>query len=185
MLIPTKQPTLANLYATYLGEFTPAIDLSNTYVEQMWQSLYLRYWRTHAITVETSNHQTPTKEEIAEAFSLFLFDLYNVLNRTYDYYTTLLEFYASQKATLLGQIKASTVTKTKINETPQEDNSEGTYEGDAYINHYTEVGNESASDMATPMARLKEVENNYKNNLVAWVDEFRPIFKESGLEYEY
>ena len=87
------------------------------------------------------------------------------LNQTYPKYKELIDLYESQKDDLLKQLKSS--SKTLFNDTPQ---AGGDFTTDPYVTNATQV--ETSTDTATPIARLKEVQDNIDNYYKKWADEF-------------
>ena len=87
------------------------------------------------------------------------------LNQTYPKYSELINLYESQKNDLLKQLESS--SKTLFNDTPQ---AGGDFTTDPYITNATQV--KTSTDTATPIARLKEVQDNLDNFYKKWADEF-------------
>lgn len=90
---------------------------------------------------------------------------YAWINQTYPKYSELIDLYESQKDNLLKQLESS--SKTLFNDTPQ---AGGDFTTDPYITNATQV--KTSTDTATPMARLKEVQDNITNYYKEWADEF-------------
>ena len=90
---------------------------------------------------------------------------YAWLNQTYPKYKKLLDLYESQENNLLKQLESS--SKTLFNDTPQ---AGGDFTSDPYITNATQVS--ASTDTATPIARLKEVQDNIVNYYKKWADEF-------------
>ena len=101
-----------------------------------------------------------------------------VLNRTHERYILLLESYAGAKSKMMDDVKSTTASKRKYNDTPQNPNTEGVYEGDNYITDFTRFDTENATEFATKMQRLKEIEDLYSDVMADWVDEFQRAFLE-------
>lgn len=87
------------------------------------------------------------------------------LNQTYHKYSALINLYESQKDDLLKKLESS--SKTLFNDTPQ---AGGDFTTDPYVTNATQVI--TSTDTATPMARLKEVQDNIDNYYKEWADEF-------------
>ena len=103
-----------------------------------------------------------------------------VLNRTYERYILILDEYASARAKMMDDVKSSTLSKRKHNDTPQNPNTSDVYEGDNYISDFTKFETENNTEFATKMARLNEIEQGYSNVMDDWVDEFQKIFLEEN-----
>lgn len=87
------------------------------------------------------------------------------LHQTYPKYKKLIDLYESQENDLLKQLQSS--SKTLFNDTPQ---AGGDFTTDPYITNATQVN--TSTDTATPIARLKEVQDNIVNYYKKWADEF-------------
>ena len=87
------------------------------------------------------------------------------INQTYPKYSKLIDLYESQENDLLKQLESS--SKTLFNDTPQ---AGGDFTTDPYVTNATQVN--TSTDTATPMARLKEVQDNIVNYYKKWADEF-------------
>lgn len=87
------------------------------------------------------------------------------INQTYPKYKKLIDLYESQENNLLKQLESS--SKTLFNDTPQ---AGGDFTTDPYVTNATQVN--TSTDTATPMARLKEVQDNIVNFYKKWADEF-------------
>ena len=77
----------------------------------------------------------------------------------------MIDLYESQENDLLKKLESS--SKTLFNDTPQ---AGGDFTRDPYITNATQVN--TSTDTATPMARLKEVQDNITNYYKEWADEF-------------
>lgn len=118
------------------------------------------------------------KETISERFA---YSILLVLNRTHERYVTLLTSYANAKANLMADVKSTTASKRKHNDTPQNQNSQDVYEGDDYITDFTAFETENKTEMGTKMARLREIQEDYENVMADWVNEFGRVFLEEQL----
>ena len=87
------------------------------------------------------------------------------INQTYLKYSKLITLYESQQDDLLKQLESS--SKTLFNDTPQ---AGGDFTTDPYVTNATQV--KTSTDTATPIARLKEVQDNIVNYYKKWADEF-------------
>lgn len=135
--------------------------------------------------VKPFNAPEPTTEEIRPHVIDFLMKLLGIINDTHDYYMTLLDKYATAKADLMADIKATSKNKVKFNDTPQNTNVTGTYEGDDYITHFTATEGENSSPLMSKIMRLKEIQDNYKDLMSIWVNDFRKLYYEESRCGEY
>ena len=99
---------------------------------------------------------------------------------------TMLDNYAAAKDELMADIKATSKNKVKFNDTPQNPNgATGVYEGDDYITHFTSTEGENSSPLMSKIMRLKEIQDNYKDLMSIWVNDFRKLFYEESKVAEY
>lgn len=102
------------------------------------------------------------RDDTREAFAGKVFAW---INQTYPKYQKLLELYSSQEDSLLKQLTSS--SRTLFNDTPQ---AGGNFETDPYVTNATLV--QTKADTTTPMARLKEIQDNITNYYKEWADSF-------------
>ena len=153
--------------------------LTDLYVEGLWQRIVARYHEDYVLCIKKGCHESaPNNDEVNDAFSRWFERLLNFIAQTYDRYTTLLNFYADEKANLMEDIKATSKNKVKFNDTPQNANTGDTYEGDNYITHFTKTEGETSSPLMSKMMRLKEIQDHFKNLWADWVDEAEKLFIE-------
>lgn len=156
-------PTLVSLadyynvdLSSYRAEFAGGKGLT------LWEYCYIRY-SDNIVAIKDEN--TYTSQDFKELFKAFV----NVYLRTKSRYESIIDNYENIKADLLK--KLNTTSKTKFNDTPQ---AVGSFENDVFNSNVTLYSTEV--DVATPIARLKEVENNLANYFALWADEFSGIF---------
>lgn len=154
------------------------IDLDNANVKKIWDLVYSRMIDHPIIKLDFGVKEDipniPKDREIREWIGRFLI----VLASTYDYYDTLLTEYTTAKSHLMDDIKATSKNKTGFNDTPQNDNGTGIYEGDDYLTNFTKSDGESSTEMSPKIIRLKEIQENYKNLLYEWSLKFERVFYE-------
>lgn len=164
----------------------------NVRVEELFNLIKARYFDHGFFVSETELHR-PIYDITEEYQKLLRKPLNNLLNKialTYKKYDLLLGYYASKEATLLAQVSStstgdsSNINVNKRNETPQ---NEGDYSGDT---HATEVSRAestadntivSVTDKDTPIMRLAEIQQLYKNLLADWSDEMERCFFEEEI----
>ena len=160
-----------------LSSYQVPSDLSTNAVYNELLSLVLgKYWNHAILKIVKNLNEEPTNEDIENHLWEWGIKLISLLNDTYEYYTTLLGVYASSKADLMADIKAISKNKVKFNDTPQNPNTSGVYEGDNYITHFTATEGENSSPLMTKIMRLKEIQDNYKDLMSIWVRDFEKIF---------
>lgn len=140
-------------------------------------SLILGKYNDHAIIkVDVPFNTEINNEMVMEQFAKWVNKLIALLNDTHDYYMTMLGAYADAQSKLMDDIKATSKNKVKFNDTPQNPNSAGVYEGDNYITHFTATEGETSSELMSKIMRLKEIQDNYKDLMSIWVRDFERIF---------
>lgn len=127
----------------------------------------------------------PTEAEIRPHVIDFFMKLLSIINDTHDYYMTMLDNYAAAKDELMADIKATSKNKVKFNDTPQNANTGDVYAGDNYITHFTSTEGENSSPLMSKIMRLKEIQDNYKDVMFIWVNDFRKLFYEESKVAEY
>lgn len=158
------------------GYQVPA-DLSTNAVYNELISLVLgKYWDHAIIKIRKFVNEEPTNDDIGDELWKWGIKFISLLNETYEYYTTLLAQYAGAKADLMADIKATSKNSVKFNDTPQNPNNAGVYEGDDYITHFTATSGETSSPLMSKIMRLKEIQDNYRDIMSSWVRDFERIF---------
>lgn len=180
--LPFSKGNLANLIISILeledltGLTLPADISTNAVYNELISLVIGRYYDHAIIKIVKYLNEEPTEEEIKENLQKWCYKLISLLNQTYEYYTTLLGVYISAKADLMADVKATSKNKVKFNDTPQNTNESGTYEGDNYITHFTATEGENSSPLMTKIMRLKEIQDNYRSLMSQWVEDFERIF---------
>ena len=158
------------------GYQVPA-DLSTNAVYNELLSLVLgKYWEHAIIKIRKFVNEEPTNDDIGDELWKWGIKFISLLNMTYEYYTTLLAQYAGAKADLMADIKATSKNAVSFNDTPQNPNTAGVYEGDDYITHFTKTTGETSSPLMSKIMRLKEIQDNYRDLMSSWVRDFERIF---------
>lgn len=184
-LTPYKASKLASVIDEVLGTLTYyPISLSDTNIEKLWQALIAekRYDPIFKITRPFCDSVIPetTDTEPTKEFENWLIRLLSIIEKTYDYYNAVLTNYAAAASHLMDDIKATSKNKVKFNDTPQNDGTGGTYEGDNYITHFTSTEGETFSPLTTMINRLKEIQDQYKRTMADWLKEVGRIFLPEG-----
>lgn len=161
-----------------LNDYQVPADLStNASIYNELYSLVLGRFYDHAIIKLVKNlNETPTNEEIHEAVIKWYFKYLSLLNDTHSYYIILLSSYADARTHLMDDIRAESGNRVSFNDTPQNSNESGTYEGDNYITHFTKTSGFNSSPLMSKIMRLKEIQDNYKDMMSRWVNDFERIF---------
>lgn len=146
-------------------------------INELWQSIIARYYDDYAIMISEYDDTIPSLTW--EIISPFFNKLINTIERTKDYYLTLLNIYNNQKNNLLNQVKSISTNTTRFNDTPQ---NGGEFENDNHTSEFTKVNNSIESDVNTLMYRINEIQKLYRNVMKDWVGEFEKLFIERGDE---
>lgn len=152
------------------------IDLDNANVKKLWNGVVGRYYK-HPI-VRKFGYLDEEVELLRSDIQEFAYKFMSILERNFEYYNTLLNEYTTASTHLMDTIKATNKNKVAFNDTPQNDNSTGEYEGDNFITTFTKTLGETESELNPKIMRLKEIQDNYKRVLNDWVKEFERIFFE-------
>ena len=150
---------------------TTNMPADDEYTEELFKRVWFDYYDAPIIAVEKDSWpwSTPTEPTFVEQKEQFV-DVAGRIAKwlidTKDRYEYLIKTYKDQEASLLNQL-SSTAT-TKFNDTPQTNEP---FVDDPHLTNATCV--ESKSDVATPMARLKEVKDNLKDLYAEWSDDFK------------
>ena len=111
------------------------------------------------------NWTSEQKEEYYEKAREFITKLCSIIHQTCDRYLLLLDTYDEQRDNLLNKVEAI----TRFNDTPQ---NSGEFSDDEHTTHITT----SKNDYDTLMARIDEIDRNYRNLLKDWSNEFECLF---------
>lgn len=101
-------------------------------------------------------------------------------NESKDYYEKLINIYTSQESKLMDLIENENVNKVMFNDTPQ--TVSGVFEGEEYATHFTKSENTIKTPAMTPIMRIKEIQDSYKQVWRDWVNEFERIVIENDTE---
>lgn len=164
-------------------------DYTNENLNILWQELYARYYlkAINFIDYNSKKEMEEAEGSMGEAnklisfFNLFFYRVISIINRTNDYYLTLLNGYTSAKDNLLNDIKTTTKNLSTYNDTPQGETEGTSYLGDDYLTRVNQGTSEVSTNLTTMMNRLSEIQNSYKSILNDWVDEFKGLFLEENL----
>lgn len=166
------------------NQFTTFISKSGYYYDgvhsnNLWQLIFAKY-RNQYIGYSFK----PLEEITNEEFFDMIAPIFERIQETYPKYDVLLTKLADTKD-LFAPLKNTTTSEgtSKFNDTPQ---IAGGFEDDKYASNYTKNNNSqvSESDGNTIMARIMEVDSNYKNILENWTKSFYELFVEESNVYE-
>lgn len=154
------------------------ITTNATIYNELFSLVCSRYRNLAAAKISKPFNEDPTQDDIDEGFAEWQFRYLSLLNETCEYYMTLLTQYTNAKANLMADIVATSTNKVKFNDTPQNPNNLDVYEGDNYITNFTKSEGSTASPLMSKIMRLKEIQDNYRDLMSEWVNDFRRIFYE-------
>ena len=160
-------------HTSYWTEMSTAIG---GYAKQIWDRVCNEF-SNECIYVSEKPIEELTSSECNKIALEHLQKFINVFYNTYDYYSTLLGLYETNKTKLMDKVKSITDNKVKFNDTPQMDNVP-TFVGDNYMTNYTHSEGTNESDIAPVMTRLREIQEDFKNVWNDWIYEFRRLFIE-------
>ena len=142
--------------------------------------IYGRYYDEYMIKIVKMPNEEITNDDVGEAITKWGYRFISKLNMTYEYYVPLLTFYRAAKSNLMDDVESTSSNKIKFNDTPQNANTSGVYEGDDYINQFTKTEGVSTSQLTSKINRLREIQDGYKNVMADWVKEFEMLFMEDN-----
>ena len=144
------------------------------YLEDLYNLLYKRYNEWYCVHLDGYNI---TPEEETAAYNKFMLKVMNITEMTYDKYAARISIFNNAKNTLMAQVKGNTTAKTGYNDTPQEESSGG-FEDATHRTSFTKVTSDTATDGATPIERIDEIDRKIKNIMLEWCEEFKQLFWE-------
>ena len=181
-LTPYNADKLADICTDFNIDLTNyPYNVSSDLLKDFWQRVIARYYDEYYFRIKKCFHlPAPDNTEVESEFKKWILRFLNFLAQTHEYYSTLLSEYANAKASLMADIKATSKNKVKFNDTPQNPNNLGVYEGDDYITHFTSTEGETSSPLMSKMMRLKEIQDHYKDLMEDWVDKASKLFIEEA-----
>lgn len=112
-------------------------------------------------------------QDIDEARKNFINSFFSIWNHYKDRYNLVLGLYKDNQNKLLDQLKNSSSTISRFNDTPQQG---GDWKDDQYTTNITQSKIENLSDAGTVMSRISEIQESYENLLGEFVDKFTMLF---------
>lgn len=181
-LTPYNADKLADICTDFNIDLTNyPYNVSSDLLKDFWQRVIARYYDEYYFRMERAfGLPAPDSTEVESEFKKWILRFLNFLAQTHEYYSTLLSEYASAKASLMADITATSKNKVKFNDTPQNPNNLGVYEGDDYITHFTSTEGETSSPLMSKMMRLKEIQDHYKDLMSDWVNSANKLFIEEA-----
>ena len=159
------------IVATMTGYSSPLIENGNWKKSEYGEVLDLVIKRFHNFYC----YSTLCSEFSVSEQKNFIAKLLMILEMTSDRFLSILGSYAEARDNLLGPVKTGITSKSRFNDTPQ---NNGSYEEDPYTTNITLGESNTESDADTIMGRIREIEGNYNNVLLNWSNEFGALFIE-------
>ena len=114
--------------------------------------------------------------QLIAKFKNWIYKFTSMLSRTSLYYSPLLSIYDSHINNLMNDLSTSSTSTVKFNDTPQAVNSGGSLETDEFITNVTNSETQSTTPVDTPIQRIKEIQENFRNLINDWTNEFTMLF---------
>ena len=149
------------------GWIAPSADWNNSfsnYIDICWQEHIWTKFYDKAICYTDDDEVADDDSE--KVFSNFIGPIIAWMTSSDTKFSLLISNQEANKTKLLDQIKSSSVNR--FNDTPQ---NKGTFEDNEHNTNVTKT--ENATDGATLLARLNEIEDNLKRLYENWSNEFR------------
>lgn len=161
-------------------------DPTDTNVNKLWKNVINKYYSHAIVKIEVGCNEDIESEEfetkLHKEYIKWIWKFLALLDETSTYYLAVLGAYQSNATSLMDDITATSKNKVKFNDTPQNANTEGVYEGDNYITYFTATEGETTSPLMTKIMRLKEIQDAYKDAMSDWVRSFERIFYQEEVE---
>lgn len=148
------------------GWIAPSADWNNSlskYIDICWQK---HIWPKFYDKVICYTDDDIASDDSEKVFSNFIGPITSWMTTSDTKYSLLISNQEANKTRLLDQIKS--VSVNRYNDTPQ---NSGEFDDNAHNTNVTKT--ENATDGATLLSRLNEIENNLKRLYEDWSNEFR------------
>lgn len=163
---------------------TYPITLNSDHLIKLWKEIYARFYSEAIFKINVPiENAIPLLEDVPDAlknFQEWFLRVVSIISRTEPYYKSILDAYTGAQTHLMDDIKATSKNTIKYNETPQNYDTSGTYEGDNHLTNFTKTEGENSSPLTSKIMRLKEIQDHYKRTMDDWVNEFQRLFYEEG-----
>lgn len=153
-----------------------------TNIKELWLNIYSRYYDEFIGYVNVDD--LVIKEEVFNAQNLdiiqpiiddFFSRVISILMRTYPKFNMMIKFYKNNESKLLDKIQVVSTGDDRFNDTPQE---AGDFSSDEHTTNITKSTRTTSSDANTLMARLNEIQTQYRNLMADWVSRFERAYIE-------
>lgn len=157
----------------FLNKVLGRSDTDTVYTNELFKNyIWNRFYQHDVVYIDVEHDpwtepvKPAAKSEVAAAIQGKMNMIYSWLYGSEKRYSTLITNYEEQKNRLMDKLTSKATTL--FNDTPQDG---GDVTADGYITNATTAT--TTSDVATPIARLKEIQNNLENLYEEWSKEFR------------
>jgi len=137
-----------------------------------------RYWYHYCFS--TKNSEIGQGSDFRSEVDKFMIKILNVIQYTYKKYSKLLTLYENEKNNLMKQLESEVEGGTRFNDTPQDTEIAFDEVSPSFATTMTKNKSKTKSDSDTPIKKLAEIERNYSNVLLLWLNEFDSLFVEEN-----
>lgn len=143
-------------------------------VEKLYQKLYSRFGDMILCKYENNKNKDEENKNLYYSIYQALLKIIRIADETIPKYETLLKLYQTKKDNILNELKVITDSMSKFNDTPQ---GEGDFSDDEHTSNVSKNHLEQKREDSL-IARLREIDESYKNCFEDWIMEFEKIFIE-------
>lgn len=143
-------------------------------VEKLYQKIYSRFGDMILCKYEANKDSSEENKNLLYSIYQALLKIVRIADETIPKYETLLKLYEEKKDNILNELKVTTESLSKHNDTPQ---GEGDFSGDEYTSDINKLHSEMKREDSL-IARLREIDDSFKNCFEDWIMEFEKIFIE-------
>lgn len=145
-------------------------NLDETAMRTLCGNIYLKFSKFYCFNYRNDN---TTEIRNSSQFIGWKRRLFSILVSTYEKYYTLLKIYNDNINKLMDKVKIITSGNNRFNDTPQ---NGGLFADDDHTTTITENTQTTESDNATIMERIREIQNNIRDVMDDWTNEFKILF---------
>lgn len=150
--------------------------LINKYIYPKYCEETIAWYDLEPCSTPIEVRENATEEELEFLFKSFTIQFARILVETFEKYSKLIELQNSIKNKLLDKVESETEVKNRFNDTPQ-NASPDFWNDDEHATNINVQTQTNKAELATPIQRLAEVEQNIKDYYTMWAYEFSELFK--------
>lgn len=151
---------------------TPVLTLKNDSIGAIVNEVIANHYQDFVFALEYKGN-TPDTDVLEEMCKDTIYRFLNKVDTSAPRYVALLKLYKDNENNLLARVKSVTTGVSRFNDTPQ---GSGEFDDDDHTTNISENSGEVATDVTTIMARIKEIQESYRNLLQDWAKEFEGMF---------